>query len=433
MKGEKIIMMMGADNKLIADMLAFLGKRGVPAQDCALAERYLNGEVGDEALDQFHRINFASSTVTYEVKNELETIMKGLDRTEKRQTCIRLFHVLFAIGHSTCNALLFYGLLDKIVKVEECGLYKRVVLFVEDSIERSGHLRANDHERLIGIGRNVPDNFRRIIEPLKQEGSRYLLTVLAVYFCMKYGKIGQLAEDDAELMKTYEEELLMCLDEWLSGQLCIEHKAVVDAVREHQLTEELLNAARQCSFAEPARKQLCFIGSMAYLNFPFSDVLRDVVKVCLAVDAEGLFSAFAESSIGTADASRRISISGGDYDELFGIDPETYIRWAAVMGFKHILKRQLVKNQESFLKAMDEDGYQVLLAKKHSTWDSALYAVNQLKDVMKQGNPKLYEQIGASKPNYDQVIQYLVKDGRTRRWQGNICGETLRSQSCIPA
>lgn len=336
-------MMMGADNKLIADMLAFLGKRGVPAQDCALAERYLNGEVGDEALDQFHRINFASSTVTYEVKNELETIMKGLDRSEKRQACIRLFHVLFAIGHASCTALLFYGLLDKIVRVEECGFYQRVVLFVEDSIERSGHLHARDHERLIEIGRNDPEHFRCIIEPVKQEGSRYLLTVLAVYFCMRYGKIGQLAKGDTKLMKMYEEELLVCLDEWLSGQLCIEHKKVVNAIREHQLTEELLDVVKQCSFTEPARKQLCFIGSMAYLNFQFSDVLRDIARVCLAVDVEWLLFAFAESSIGTADASRRISASGGDYDELFGIDSETYIRWAAVMGFKHILKSSLQK------------------------------------------------------------------------------------------
>ncbi|MDE7477481.1 MAG: DUF4132 domain-containing protein, partial [Lachnospiraceae bacterium] len=127
-------------------------------------------------------------------------------------------------------------------------------------------------------------------------------------------------------------------------------------------------------------------------------------------DTECILFTFTNFSIGTADASRRIGSSGGDYDELFGMDPETYIRWAAVENHTHILKRQLAKNQESYLKAMDESGYNVLLAKGRRTWDGALGAVNRLKDVLKKENPKLYEQVDAARPNYERIIHDLVKD-----------------------
>lgn len=402
-------MMMDTGDKQIADMLAFLAKRGVPAQDCALAEQYLNGEAGDEVLDRFQRFNLASQPVTYAVRNELDVLMKGLDRGEKRQVCIRLFNVLFAIGHDTCSGLFFYYMIEKLMQAEECALYKRVIVFIENATDYVGYLRAYDYDRLMGMGRNNPENFRKMIDQLAGENSKYLLVVLAVYFSLKDTKTGQLAADDAALMKKYENVILGYLDDWLAQQCPAGYEKTVRAIRARQLTAESLDVVRKCRLTDPARKQLCFISNMAYLNFQFSDVLRDVARTCLAADTEWVLFTFAEVSTGKVDAGRRIDVCGGDYDELFWIDPETYIRWAAFVGYTHILARQLEKNQECYLKAMDEAGYKVLCAKKSSA-NSALRAVNHLKDVLKEKNPGLYEQIGAARPNYERVIHYLVRD-----------------------
>ncbi|MDE7030121.1 MAG: hypothetical protein K2P63_09110, partial [Lachnospiraceae bacterium] len=111
-----------SENGQTADMLAFLAKRGVREQDCALAEQYLNGEAGDEVLDQFQRIDFASTNVQYDVKRSLDSILKGLQRSQKRAACVRLLNVLFAVGHGSCSALLYGGVFEQ---VQECALYKR--------------------------------------------------------------------------------------------------------------------------------------------------------------------------------------------------------------------------------------------------------------------------------------------------------------------
>ena len=71
-----------------------------------------------------------------------------------------------------------------------------------------------------------------------------------------------------------------------------------------------------------------------------------------------------------------------------------------------ILKRQLEKNQESYLKALGEKGYTTLLAKKGYRLDEAISSINVLKDILQKENPALYEKIGAGKPNYEQIISH---------------------------
>lgn len=80
-------MMINADNRqtaAVTAMLAYLEKRGVPEADRVLAEQYINGIAGDEVLDQFHRIDFYAATITYEVMNDMHTIMVWQDKEETK-------------------------------------------------------------------------------------------------------------------------------------------------------------------------------------------------------------------------------------------------------------------------------------------------------------------------------------------------------------
>ncbi len=397
-------MIVNKGNGQIADMLAFLAKIGVSRQDCALAEQYLNGEVGDEVLDQFQRIDFAAKAFPYSITYELDSIMKGVGRADKRAACIRLFNVMFAIGHSSCAAFFYAFHQHPIEAVMECALYKKLILFME----RWGkYMSSYDLGRMREIAQNNPENLRESMHLIRKEGSQYLLMALTVYFWMKYTEAKQLAAEDVELMKEYEDAILECLDEWLQQQACFGHDRIVSAVRAHQLTKEMIDGIIQCALSEDARRQICSIGCMAYLNFQLSDVLMDVVRVCLAVDAEWVLFAFSDAS------KEKISSGGGDYDELFWIEPDTYIRWAAVQNYPRILKRQLEKNQEHYLKAIDGEGYKTCFVKSHSKKSAGedwISAINALKDVLKEENFQLYEQINAAKPYYDKVIHYLVRD-----------------------
>ena len=397
-------MIVNKGNSQIVDMLAFLVKIGVSDQDCALAQQYLNGDAGDEVLDQFQRIDFAAGTISYQIRSALEDNVKGLRRAGTRAACIRLFNVLFAIGHDSCEALFYGELRDTIAAVEECALYKRLILFMG---RHGGFVSRYRLDHMSKMAQGSPDRLRESIELLRGEGTQHLLMGMTGYFWMKYTGTEQLSEEDAGLMEEYADMLLGCLDEWLGQQACFGHDRIVSAVRAHQLTREMLDGAVQCSFSEDARSQLRRIGSMAYLNFQFSDVLVDVVRICLSVDAEWVLLAFSDAS------KEKISSDGGDYDDLFWITPDTYIRWAAVQNYPCVLKRQLAKNQECYLNAIDREGYTTCFFNGYSNkspGENWIDATNALKDVLKAENPQLYKQIHADKPYYDKVIHNLVRN-----------------------
>ncbi|MDE7274122.1 MAG: DUF4132 domain-containing protein [Lachnospiraceae bacterium] len=427
-------MMMNADDKQIAEALALLEKLGISEQDCALAERYLYGQVGDEVLDQFQRIDFAAAMISYQVKHELNAIEWKMSQNGLHTLWKRLFNILFAVGHSTSSVLFSHSCVNG-------ERYKSMVIYIEKCSEGTGYLNAHcinchDMGSLMREIDNKPENLRKIIDQLRGEGAKYYLTVLAVYFEKKYAEERRIAAEDAAFMKAYEEGMLDSLAQWLAKQGCTAQEEIVSAIRANHLTAELLASTKQCSFTEAERRQLCFIGSMAYLNITLSDVLRDIVRTCLSVDAEWVLFALSD----VIDTDKLPDSRNGDYSEILWIEPETYIRWVAfetaqkyyVTKFVRsvqipVLKGQLEKNQESYLRAMDENGYAALLAKKNYSLDEAIKAINVLKDVLKEANPNLYEQVGAGKPNYDRIIDYLAGDTP----HAELAREYLRGNSRI--
>lgn len=415
-------MVINAEDKRIIRMLTFLEKLGISGPDCALAEKYLDGGVGDEVLDQFQRIDFMAVQIPDEVLQELDAIEWDIGRGEGYPLWIRLFNVLFAIGHNTSSVLFSHSCVNG-------ERYKAMVIYIEKCSEETGYLN-NHHRTCFDMGGlmheidNKPEKVQEMIEQLKGEGAKYYLSVLAAYFYKKYIDAKLIAAEDTELMQVYEEGMLDCLDEWLAQQNCPTREKIVTAIHTQQLTAELLVGVKPCSFTDSDRKKLCFIGSMAYLNVMLSEMLLDIVRTCLAVDAEWILLAMSDAIDKSPDAKDRI---GQDYSELFWIEPETYIRWAAfeiayayaVCGYHKeyvcsvqipILKRQLKRNQEGYLRALDENGYTTLLAKKGYRLDEAISSINVLKDILQKENPALYEKIGAGKPNYEQIISYLVQD-----------------------
>ncbi len=416
---ESFVMVIGIEDKKFAQMLTLLENLGISASDCALAEEYLIGKVGDEVLDQFQRMDFSAAQITDEVRKELGAIEWEMHGDAMWQ---RLFNVLFAIGHNTSSVLFSHNC----VNGERC---KAMVIYIEKCSEKTGYL--NDHHRtcfdmgeLIHEIDNKPESVWEIVEQLKGEGAKYYLSVLSAYFYKKYVDSELVAVEDIELMQTYEKGMLDCLNEWLTRQNCPAQEKIITAIRSKKLTPELLVNVKPCNFTDSDRKQLCFIGSMAYLNIMLSGILLDIVRTCLAVDAEWVLLAMSDVIDKSPNAKDRI---GQDYSELFWIEPETYIRWAAfeiayactVCPYHEkyvcsvqipILKRQLEKNQESYRKALEQNTYATLLAKVNYKLEDAIDVMNVLKDILQEENPTLYEQIGAGKPNYEQIIHCLVRD-----------------------
>ncbi|MDE7418479.1 MAG: DUF4132 domain-containing protein [Lachnospiraceae bacterium] len=411
-------MTVNANNNLIGKMTTLLSKSGISAQDCELAERYLKGEAGDEVLDQFKRkdLSGVSRQISDEAKDITDQIRKVKGK-EKKEVCVRFFNVVYAIGHGSCHSLFWYNAMDH---AEEYELYKRMIVYISIRIDYPGWLDQGDYSHLLQMVQYKPANMLEVLPMLREEGELYAAVILAMYFGRKYETPGEVSAEDAALIKEYEDIVLKNFDEWLAAQGCPTHEETIAAIRGKRPAGNIVGRMEFVNINGKEKSRFYFITSLAYLNFQLSGVLTEMVRTCAAVNAEETLHSFLNVYIGGGGARTDIAFKGGDFEEVFHIDPELYIGWAAWSHYDQILKRQLEKNQESYLKVMELDKCRELIYICKQSWgpaansrfvnEEADNAINQLKDVLQKEKPELYQQVvQKAKPDHERMIGYLVE------------------------
>lgn len=399
-----------SNTKLIMKIIEVLDKLGISQHDCILAEKYLSAEVGDEILDEFERMGFVEPV--FQVNYELYEINKQVEKIRKRAVCVRFFNIIYAIGHGSCYHLDSYGLYDD---VEECALYKRLIVFLTKQIERSAYWDHNVYDLLMDRAQYNIRNLIEVVPFLKAESEFYGAVVLAIYFCEKYENAGGVAAEDTALITEYENIVLGGFDAWLAKQGITEHREVVMTLREQKTAEGLLHRIEFTNINEEDKKQFSFICSLAYLNFQLSDGMLALVQGCVVVNQEMVLRVLDGVYIGARGCRTNMAVHGGDYDEVFHIDPALYICWAAYKKYNQILMRQLEKHQKIYLQMMNRDECQRQLSICRRAWgyvtDSYIteYVLDTLKDVLLEVNPSLYQQqVRNLMPNYEFIIGLLV-------------------------
>lgn len=408
--------MIANPNKQISKMITLLKKLGISEQDCELAEKYLSSEVGDEVLDQFQRMNLLAASK--QVDTEAWSITKQVEKEDKRAICVRFFNVVYAIGHGSCRPLFWYTTFNKI---KECALYKRMIVYMDARMEYPGYLYQRDYNTLMEMAQNNPLNLIQALPFLKEEEELYAAAALALYFGKKYKTPDRVSAKDAEYMEEYEKIILKNFDEWLTKQGCTTHEKAIAAIREQKPAGNIIGRIELYNIHAEEKQRFYFICSLAYLNFQLSQVLMEVVRACAVMNAEETLNSFIDIYVGNDRARTNIAFMGADFEELFDIDSTLFICWAANLNYRQILIRQLEKNQESYLKAMNPDECRTLiyvcmrskgfpancLPVSNKTED----ALNTLKDIMQIEKPELYQQVVQNvKPDHEQIINYLVAD-----------------------
>jgi len=392
--------------------------RNISEQDCTLAEAYLSGAAGDEVLDQFEKKDLSgiSRQISDEAKDITEQITKVKGK-EKKEVCVRFFNVVYAIGHGSCQSLFWYSAMNH---AEEYELYKRMVVFISIRLENPGWMSQENYSLLLQMVEYRPAKILEVLPRLREEGALYAAVVLAMYFGRKYEVPGEVAAEDRSLMEEYEGVVLKFFDEWLAGQGCGAHGEIIAAIRKKQPAKALAGRIEFGNINEREKSMFYLITSLAYLNFQLSGVLAEMIRTCVAVNAESALHAMSLAYIGGGGARTDIAFKGGDFDEVLHIDPELYIVWAAWGHYGQILKRQLEKNQQLYLKVMELDTCREIVYICMQSFrgvpnagivnEEADKALNFLKDVLKEENPGLYQQVvQKAKPNHERMIGYLVE------------------------
>lgn len=405
-------------------------------------EAYLSGEKGEEVLKDLPYINL---TVSCQADSSVFT---GLFKHGKMEEAGKLFHILFAIGGTSCTSLLPRGMaggnglvyLWKLpvdtgkalaVYAADAGAYQyRIATGIQQII------KLTDHEpevvRRAYLLADHPQNIKNIPNINMHPCGSAKLILLAAYFLIKYPDAGKLLQkeekqegiltgihkffgktpeagrqvenEDLSLMQQYEDILINNLINIYDAHTMPASimQDIKQAIRQNQVTDNILRLSnRKCKISTYT---LHLLGGTALLNFSLSDILRNVVKICFAVSVQDMFTVAATVSSGLW---MDIRYMGADYDDLFDINQRVLILQAASRELDFVLKKQFRKNKTLFVQILDHANAHdsSVMMKVLEQEDKALF-LERRKDGTKERD-KLINLITERCPKVNEAKKYL--------------------------
>ncbi len=386
--------------------MELLGQLKLTQEQLDDLEAYLSGKKDTEVLDQLPYQNLGVSPKSY-LPALTCLVSYGYDNPKQSG---RLFHILFAIGGTSCHCLVpnlnSPEILNRLLTLPDIDPAKVVAVAAEQLSSQAHFFRGNTLHWFIRILKNDSELIKNAYlvsnYPLTEKNISYSLIhsfgagqvyLLTAYFLTKYpdGK-GPLAKEDLPLMKYYEDTLTDNLGNiYDTNTIAISAlQELSQAIRRNQVTDRILKLAGKNYRMIPYFLNL--FGGAAFLNFGLSDILKNFAKVCFAASLHTMFTnAVALSDSFWMDAK----IMGGDYDTFFDIDSRDLILQAASRELDAALKTQYHKNKDLFLQVLDD-------ANAHDSF--------AMMDVLKQEDKLLFLKIqkhGGSKER-DKLINLIA-------------------------
>ncbi len=326
------------------------------SDELSVIEEYLCGDVGDEVLDKFSYRDL-SNMAEPQIINDVYANLLGKGRNEDAR---RLEEIMFAMGEASCYKM-FSQLAFNPQRSQDSrpSLEPAKFAAVQASIlgKTEYFLRKQQFMRMIENVQKQPECLKKAIQYRTGTSSNGTLVLLAAYFYLKYPKVekGMVLEgEDAALMQQYENLAVESIPQIYVGNIQAQDvDEIMTAVKEDRLDERILSIADYHGVT--SNLMLCILGGTVFVNHGLSSILRNVVSICLAADFET-----ALDYIETIDLRRDLMGDvGSNFDAIFHVDSMDYIDWAARCRKVTILEKQFARNQDAFLKYMDEAEYSI--------------------------------------------------------------------------
>ncbi len=423
-----------SNNRKTEEVLELLSLTG---QELALAEAYLIGEEGEEALES---ISFRDLSVI-PAEKPLK-LFRDLLKRGKKEEMGRLFSLLFSIGQSTCYQLVPMDMMNGQQQLLPGEAYKKAAVYGAYLGLNGYVLRGITIRNLITIAGESPEILKKAAEHEKNSVENGKLVLLAAYFMVKYqgvdspekkkggflesvgkllgmknpgeGSCAAIDKEDAPLMAKYEDIILSRLGALFKNQMDAGSLGKIrNDILSGEVTEKALQLAGTCGVSDFLIR---LFGGMAYLNYPLSTRLKNIVKVALAthgnwVVPSGKNAMLDAMALVSEGLPMNILVKGGDYDRIFGIDAGRYICWAAGRGCMPILKAQFQNNRECYIEILDKADLELSdkLFGAIKEQDRVLYE-KLLQERKRQGNNKDREKLIGALVGKDYTNAHIIKD-----------------------
>lgn len=370
-------------------------------RELELAEKYLKGEAEEEALAEVtvRDMSGIPQSKALAVTKLLGSMMKKKQYEETK----RLFNLLYALGSHTCFPCLYQEsqiFMELIRNVEarkfRIESYKWLAVYVHHTY--STYLMWNRRtpyflsefmlNTLKKHAERLPETVRRALREYESGYSGERLILLTLLFYMNYDSISSAEAFHKEYVSSADGSgVLGGIRKLLGGREPSEDIAWMGEY------EKLLKEAI-CQSVLPGapgrvidRSQFLLAGGCAFVNYRLSERLYNVVKLCCITEPKLMLSAFC-----ALDPRGEISLTGGDWDDLFEISTEELLKWVA--------EQIKYDNRSSATGISAEDGEKILRTqlRKHPAAflecyrNAEIKAAGKMAQIMKEEDPALYRE-----------------------------------------
>ncbi len=380
------------------------------------AKAFYTKEAGEEVLDS---ISFKDLSAV--APDAVENLAKELIKKKQQAEFARLFLLVFARGKSTCYLMFTADQLKLLSKMQGMDVAKLAAVYSMKAGTES-YPSFTDMNEVFAVSKYSTDAIRRAIDYEKSNIENGRLILYAIYFRVEYqhrkplalgqrGKDGsplpvtEVEEEDIPLLFKYEAIVIENFARLYFG--CVNKPVTEESLQ--KLTQDVENstmpqellplAGTMPKLSDSGLLHKLTVG-LSYWNYMLSDKLKNTVKFFIAMDSTMALGAMHTMSRGYwIDIAER----GKDYDEVFGIDPEVYLRWVTAWNFKKVLRAQLARHPELYISLLNrvelKDSSKMLTVLKEE--DEALY-----QKVMQERKQSMTDQNNEEK---EKIIDLILK------------------------
>ena len=405
--------MINPQNQRITKVIETLEQMNLfAAEEITQMEDFLNGTADESAVEKLAFRDL--SEVSDDIAGKMSALVQELMNRGRNEEALRLGKILFTVGQSTCYEVLpirsYYSFNENMVPLEEpekkAAVYAAKIGMNEYQISRQAITN------LIKVAKEDPENIKKAIGYQKNKYDNGKLILMIAYFRMKYrnvrlaeqgtegksggilagvgrllgkeeaenGPVTEISTEDAALLKEYGDILVSSLGNLYRNQMPrLEMDEIASAINRDNVDERILKMAHSNRSVD--RFMLRLLGGAAFVNYAQSYRLKNMVKICLAAGRENMLD-----MMDNLDLRGTLGEKGGSFDEIFNLDCNVLIKWAAQKGKTGILKGQFGRNRDAYLKYMngaDFDTYNrmngILM-----TEDPQLYKERMGKEIYRQ-------------------------------------------------
>ncbi|MDE5893471.1 MAG: hypothetical protein K2H45_11175, partial [Acetatifactor sp.] len=300
-------------------------------KELELAEKYLKGEVTEEALADMRFQNMIN--MSQDQYKPFQALFESYFKKKRYEEAARLLRLLYAISAYTCSECLEYNYIRSFKQaVEKGGMQieqSMVLALYAQHLYRYGYrygrnyipsrfISTYDLESLAEFANHDPAIVRKALQDFDRHLANGNILLYTLYFYLCYNREEPtLLPQDEDLLKEYENILVDLLEESFVPNASInqEIRKIQESIRRGGLQENKLQGIRKQNIDGAA---FMAVSSCAFVNYMLSAKLHDVMRVCGAAAPARLLDAME-----ILDPRGEFERIGGNLGELFGITSQS--------------------------------------------------------------------------------------------------------------